>query len=465
MIDYLTPKKIISFKKGENCEVFLQKQDRQIGLCEKSYATFSNGGYIILDFGQEICGGIRILTYFAKNDTVRIRFGESLTECCSELGGENNATNDHSLRDFSIQLQRYSDMTFGNTGFRFLRLDFFGEVKIKSMLAQSQILKKRVLYSYKGKDEKIREVYKIAKRTIDLCASGEYLWDGIKRDRLVWIGDMHPEMLALTTLYGRLNIVEKSLNFVKEQTPLPNWMNRIPTYSMWWIIIVCDYFECVKCEDFAKEQIEYMERLLDFMRGFVLEGGELNYPSYFVDWATSGSIDEQQGVRAINIMAIKKAITFLKHFDRETKIAQELLARLLKKEITVLNSKQCLALKYFAVGLSQEEQKKLTDGGAKGLSTFMSYYILKAIASFDKENSIKIMKDYYGTMIEKGATTFWEDFDMKWAKNSCRIDEFPKDGEKDIHGDFGAHCYTGLRHSLCHGWSAGVIRFIQEECE
>ena len=65
-------------------------------------------------------------------------------------------------------------------------------------------------------------------------------------------------------------------------------------------------------------------------------------------------------------------------------------------------------------------------------------------------------------MLDKGATTFWENFDIEWANGSSRIDEFPQENEKDIHGDFGAHCYTGFRHSLCHGWSSGIITFLIE---
>ena len=57
-----------------------------------------------------------------------------------------------------------------------------------------------------------------------------------------------------------------------------------------------------------------------------------------------------------------------------------------------------------------------------------------------------------------------EDFDMEWADNSCRIDEFPQKHQRDLHGDFGAYCYKGFRHSLCHGWSEGVLQFIKEEC-
>lgn len=33
---------------------------------------------------------------------------------------------------------------------------------------------------------------------------------------------------------------------------------------------------------------------------------------------------------------------------------------------------------------------------------------------------------------------------------------------KDLHADFGAYCYKGLRHSLSHGWSCGPAHFLSE---
>ena len=113
--------------------------------------------------------------------------------------------------------------------------------------------------------------------------------------------------------------------------------------------------------------------------------------------------------------------------------------------------------------MTDEEYAKLIEGGAKGFSTFMSYYVLSAIASRDETLAIELMKEYYGAMIDRGATTFWEDFNIEWLDGSGRIDEVPTD-KRDIHGDYGAHCYVGYRHSLCHGWSAGVVKFIKEHC-
>ena len=466
MKEFIFPVKIVDYKCVNEPKQLLKKQPLQIGLAEVFTSEFNEGDYVVLDFGKEMCGGARILTFHSSLTRVRLRFGESLGECYADIGGEKNATNDHALRDFEIALPQHSDATLGDTGFRFLRIDFYGRILIKSIVAENNILKRKPIYTYTGSDERIAEIFNVAKRTVDLCTSSGYIWDGVKRDRLVWIGDMHPEMLALTTLYGRMPEIERSLDFVREQTPLPAWMNTISTYSLWWIIILSDYYKKSGRKSFIEKQIKYLEDLIPQISSCIKETGELNYSWFFVDWPTHDRPDEVHGARAINIIAMKRAIEFLEEFGKDSSLARDVLNRLLKIDMTPQTSKQVTALKYLATEqLTEEDKKRLVEGGAKGMSTFMSYYILKAVASFDKECAIKMMKDYYGAMLDKGATTFWEDFDIAWCENSCRIDELPAADEKDIHGDFGAFCYIGYRHSFCHGWSAGVIQFIKEECE
>lgn len=65
-------------------------------------------------------------------------------------------------------------------------------------------------------------------------------------------------------------------------------------------------------------------------------------------------------------------------------------------------------------------------------------------------------------MLALGATTFWEDFDIRWAANAAPITEVVPEGKDDIHADFGAFCYRGLRHSLCHGWASGPAPFLMQ---
>lgn len=106
----------------------------------------------------------------------------------------------------------------------------------------------------------------------------------------------------------------------------------------------------------------------------------------------------------------------------------------------------------------------LTDGNGKGMSTFMSYYILSAAAkTAGVSAALSMLQEYYGGMIKAGATTFWEDFDLDWLKDNAKITDFPEKLKYDIHGDNGRYCYTGFRHSLCHGWSGGPAAFLAEE--
>ena len=52
------------------------------------WTVFQNpGSYVVLDYGRELCGGIRIITRQVQGTgRWRLSFGESLTEACSALG-------------------------------------------------------------------------------------------------------------------------------------------------------------------------------------------------------------------------------------------------------------------------------------------------------------------------------------------------------------------------------------------
>ena len=255
---YVLPEKLVSVSGSLNAKTLLKKKEDQILLTESDLAVFEAGGHIVLDFGKEYAGGIRILTHF-KAGRVRIRFGESLTEANSDIG-VSGSTNDHAIRDFETPLAFLSDATLGNTGFRFVRIDFYDETEVKSIYAATVSYNGKPIYEYKG-DKDIERIFLTAKRTVDLCASGRYVWDGIKRDRLVWFGDLHPETIALSSVYGKCQNVENSLNLARKTTPIGEWMNTFPSYSMWWITTVYDYMRLSGRTEFAKKQLPYMKRL------------------------------------------------------------------------------------------------------------------------------------------------------------------------------------------------------------
>ena len=110
---------------------------------------------------------------------------------------------------------------------------------------------------------------------------------------------------------------------------------------------------------------------------------------------------------------------------------------------------------------SKEAEELLAGSSAEEMSCFMGYYVLLAKAKLGEyTEALDIIRSYWGGMLQMGATTFWEDFDIRWMENAAPIDRFPQPDEKDVHADYGNYCYKGLRHSLCHGWSSGVIAWM-----
>ena len=87
--------------------------------------------------------------------------------------------------------------------------------------------------------------------------------------------------------------------------------------------------------------------------------------------------------------------------------------------------------------------------------------MLEALAKAGKyDAAMKIMSDYWGAMLDLGATTFWEDLTYENVVNAAPIDQIVPEGKFDIHADGGDFCYKGLRHSLCHGWASGPTAWL-----
>ena len=464
--EYLLPVKIHLIEgSAENTESLLKSKTRQIGLGENDVATIRGKTRIVFDFGKEIQGGVRLLTHYIENgSSVRIRFGESFTECLTPLGVK-NATNDHSLRDFSVSLPQLSDGSYGQTGFRFVCLEFNGGMyRLKNVYAKSVTESHDVAGSFRCSDERLNEIYSVAQRTLLLCLQGGMIWDGIKRDRLVWIGDLHPETLGVLYTTADVENVFNCIKFAAEETPPTDWMNGHTAYSFWWILVLYDYYRFTGNDDKVRLYVDYLAKLIENTNKLVSENGETDFPNYFLDWPTSGTADAVIGCNALLKIAAKKGGELLKNFGKDDFAAREIVRKLALANSVGPKAKQAVAINCLAGNEDERNaSEKLAAGGAQGLSTFMSYYILTAAKQCcGAETAVRMLKEYYGGMLDKGATSFWEDFDVDWIKDSGRIDEAPKSGQKDVHGDYGKFCYTGFRHSLCHGWSCGPIAFLTE---
>ena len=458
-----------------NPENLLSEKELQITTSERSVTTLSNGArgrhaYVLVDFGKELHGKIRLLTHTISGLSpaeLRITYGESVSEALSTIG-KKGSTNDHATRDFSFPIPPYSDISFNESGFRFAKIELLSEktsVNIKSVTATAIYRDIPYLGSFTCSNETINKIFNTSAYTCHLNMQ-QYIWDGIKRDRLVWVGDMHPEMLTVRTVFGSNSIIEKSLRFMRESTPLPSWMNGMPTYSLWWIHILYDWYLYTGNLAFLNENKDYALQLIDIICSLVNVDGTDNIPSYFIDWPCNGKKAGISGSRALLAVTLTSCSKLAEIYGN-TDLADLCKARknyLVATKPITYGAKQVAAMYSLAGWMDYTEAAdEILNNGAEGFSTFMSYYLLKAAAKKDMPATLDALEEYYGGMLSMGATTFWEDFDIRWLDNATPVDCIPEKGKKDIHADNGAFCYKGLRHSLCHGWSSAPTAFLAEE--
>jgi len=478
---FVLPKRVLWHGNGTSgSEVVVASMLSQIyvGVQKVTKLSTENGkqGAILLDIGSEIVGGLEILTSKVSNPrgvNVILRFGESASEAMTPIN-EKNATNDHATRDMKVLLTRWSQQTFGYTGYRFVYIEVEEEDAWIELAAVRGVLTLRDI-PYKGSfecgDKVLEDIYHVCAYTVHLNMQN-MLWDGIKRDRLVWIGDTHPEMLAIRSVFGENEVVDDALRFIPQTNLLPEWPNKHATYGFWYLMILWDWYWYTGNLELVLELKEYWLELTNQLLRVVHEDDEKLLHEeelkcgFFIDWPTKGTEEAETGTYALLRIALFAASKLCELIE-EQNIQEECIriADLLsKKNLPHNNKKQIVALLKLADMIDEESAGViLKEGCGKGMSTFMSYYILSAVAdTAGMDAALDMLKEYYGAMLAAGATTFWEDFDLEWAKEGARIDELPNVGEYDIHGDNGKFCYQGMRHSLCHGWSAGPAAFLAE---
>lgn len=470
---YITPAKVLWQSDGvQNADMLTQPWSGQTPLGSGKTCTLTTKGRtgaILLDFGFEMQGGIQIS---AKNTArLRVRFGESVSEAMSELGGDKNATNDHAIRDQTCLVPFLGTHEIGNTGFRFVRIDLVDPDSTVELFAVRAIFVYQDL-AYKGSfrcsDPRLNQIWMTGAYTVHLNIQN-YVWDGIKRDRLVWIGDMHPETMTIGSVFGAISMVPASLDLVRDETPLPGWMNGISSYSMWWILIHRSWYQFTGDIEYLKQQKSYLVKLLNQLSQYVGTNNEETLPEgRFLDWPSNLNKPAiHAGLHSLLIMTLEAGADLCKTLD-EPQTRQTCLTAVakLRKHVPDPNgSKQAGALMALAglMDAAKANESILAVDGAKRMSTFYGYYMLQARAKAgDYQGCLDVIRQYWGGMLDMGATTFWEDFDLDWTQNAFRIDQLPVEGKKDIHGDFGAWCYKGFRHSLCHGWASGPTAWMTE---
>ena len=490
--DYIAPVRIVASESCKDCDILLKEATGQATTAPRQECILESGGWVVLDFGTEYYGGVELTVggYDGQEDrNLLLTFGESVSETFS------HPDYFHSIQETKLHLTPWSVLTFGKLGFRFVKLEnpetfSIGIQGIRCCYVHREF---PVQGSFRCSDPLLNDIWDASVRTLSLCMQ-DLMWDGVKRDQLVWMGDLFPEIFACSVIYGHQDVVEKSLDFLRDETPLPRMMNGCGTYSFWWILAQRYWYHRFGSLDYLKKQQEYLKKLLLHFSGMVSNDGELSFSGGYLllDWATGISPEAGPSIRNGSHAVLRLAFLAgaeLCHIlgDEETALLSERAAeKLLKKELplsecsTAANAFQVLA----GFRDAGDVYDRCFDGKLPyGLSTFLGCFVLDACAEAGhRKEALDYLRQYWGGMLSVGSTTFWEHFDVDWLKGAGRIDEIVPAGKHDIHGEYGEGCFKSYRNSFCHGWGsmpaewlirqicglefidAGTVRFTPDLC-
>jgi alpha-L-rhamnosidase len=168
---------------------------------------------LVLDFGEELVGVLRLAVQVDTATTVELIEGEDLEEALLTKDPFPPEHWYHQPRDI-LQLQPGDTLvqTPGRRAFRYVNLLVHGPGELRLEGAQTILEHAPVKEqgSFACSDEVLNAAWQISRRTLRLCMQGFYE-DGVKRDGMLWIGDYRVEFLCAWPLFGDTALARTSL--------------------------------------------------------------------------------------------------------------------------------------------------------------------------------------------------------------------------------------------------------------
>ena len=422
-------------------------------------------GSVVLDFGREVFGGIRLEVVAVTSEgpcRLRVRLGESVSEAIQGT-----------YVDRVESIQAGSKLDIGVTGFRFARVDLVKpstRIEITTPLAYCLASDVPRLGSFASDDARLDRVWEAGLLTVQLCMR-DLIWDGTKRGQTVWAGDLHPAANVIAATFGPQPVVTASLDHLRDRTATapgaPDWMNGIPAYSLWWIICQAEWYLYTGDRAYLEAQRDYLSRLLTAVFEAIDADGREQFDGWrYLDWATTRDQDAiHVGYQGLTAWALNSARSLLQALgDRDLyHRAGAVHAQVAVHRPPATTSKQANALLVLG-GLANAEATNravLAPDPVAELTPFLGYSVLEARSlAGDSGGALDLIRRYWGAMIDLGATTFWEDFDLDWVAGSGPIDAIVPENLRDIHAGLGRNSERGMSLSLCHAWSAGPTAWL-----
>jgi hypothetical protein len=392
------------------------------------------------------------------------------------------------------QLVNSSTNDIGSKAFRFVCIKTEGSVRFATanMDYEYSPYDNNKSGSFKCNDSLLNNIWKVAAYTMDLTTR-EFFVDGIKRDRWTWSGDAIQSYLMNYYLRFDSDCVRRTIRQLRGKDPVTAHINTIMDYTFYWFKSVYDFYVYTADINFVREIYPRMQTMMDYVLGRTNGEGmaEGKHDDWiFVDWVDfpmhkRGTLCFEQILLCKSLETMKMCATVLRdnplaeppqgsittdeyNADAEKYGKLEEALRL-KLKPTFWNEEQQAFMHAIEDGemnaqitkfpnmfaiiydyLSDDDKHKVMQSAmlnpdVPAITTpYMRFYELEALCQMGMQTEVlKEMRDYWGGMLQEGATSFWEKYNPE-ESGTQHLTMYGRPYGK----------------SLCHAWGASPIYLL-----
>jgi len=323
--------------------------------------------------------------------------------------------------------------------------------------------------SFRCSDYLLNEIWEMCRYTSRLCSEDTYV-DCPAYEQAFWVGDARNEALIDYYVNGDYRLARRCLELVAkslERSPLPEsqvpsgWQDILTAWSLLWVIACSEHYLHTGDGDFLEKIYPALRQTcLAFIEQYLNEDGLLEIKAWnMLDWAPMDT--PNQGVvthqNAWLVKALRETASLAKalggtnaaedcqRFTAAADRLKEAINRHLWSEerqafvdcrradgtLSPVVSQQTNTVVYLCDCVEGERKellaryvKEAPTGWVTIGSPFMMFFSFEALAKqgcFDK--IVQWTREYWGMMLDRGATTCWETFPGyerdRWTRSFC----------------------------------------------
>lgn len=412
---------------------------------------------ILYDFGLETFAKLYV-TDILNREAIRVFYGESIDEATDTSFNLINDTTPEHVSEYEFEARAFRYIFIPKTN---------NQYKVHAEYEYNPYMESG---AFRCSDNKLNKIWDIAAYTLHLN-NREFILDGIKRDRWIWSGDAYQSYLVNYYLFFDIEICKRTIIALRGKDPVTQHINTIMDYSFYWIMSVWDYYVYTKDIEFIRFIFPRMQSLMSFCLSRTNEEGfmsQLPGDWIFIDWA---DMDKTGAVCAEQMLFVKslEAMAECSKLIGEDDSIYLMHAKEVRKKIDEFYWNEELGVyidsyesgknnvtrhaNIFALIFSFADERRkesivknviLNKKTAPIKTPYFKFYELDALCQMGYLDSIlEDILEYWGGMIDLGATTFWEEYDP----TSSFPEHYEMYGEK-------------YGKSLCHAWGASPVYIL-----